>query len=761
LPLAIQTHDPGLLIRAREQGEPDVFSGKRGWVRHELGMVVEVSTDPTRKPASWRATMHNISGGGIGIWSKLDLPVGSLIHVRDCAEGDKPVWLTGRVSHSTLGLRGYLVGIAFQEQTSPDASVIAARAGGAAEPRQRRAAYRSVAGLQSWRVKCAAGGALACGAVIVIGHAVYDPLAALIGPRAAGAAELAAALLFGALCGWFLVRRELGFVGALHTALRELATGKPPSSPPVEPPSTELAALGRALNDLGARWRKREHDEQAQRERFEEITRIKSNILTVVSHDLRTPLTSILLYAQMLQDELESLADEDKRSFIGIICDECTRLSRLVDDLLEVQRLEAERVRFDLKPCDLGPTIHSCVRVHDPLASRKSMTLTVDCPESLPLVAADSDKIAQAVNNLLSNALKYTPSGGRVVVSAETRDQEILICVADNGPGIPREKWDQIFDRFTQLADPNVCEIAGFGLGLNIVRRIVEAHGGKTWVDSEIGKGSAFYVSLPIEGAKVKEEEPEDTPPAACRVVVCDADPELAALIAQTLRAESCDVRIVHTGQQLQQQLEYGGVDVVVTDVMLPDMDASELLDALNSVTNRSFRTIIHSYGGDAQKLKRRGVDIFLKRPVSKADLIRAIRVAMQKRSAAGLSVVLVESGNLDTGRLRSLLVDAGHMTMMAENLKEAATLVRDYGGDVVVVSNRSLTSAWDDLEDLGLEATDQVGVMVLCDSLRRRERQLEAEHGVTAVAYLPGQEEAIVDVMMESESEVSGSPVL
>ncbi|MHC4611350.1 MAG: hypothetical protein ACYS7M_13480, partial [Planctomycetota bacterium] len=98
---------------------------------------------------------------------------------------------------------------------------------------------------------------------------------------------------------------------------------------------------------------------------------------------------------------------------------------------------------------------------------------------------------------------------------------------------------------------------------------------------------------------------------------------------------------------------------------------------------------------------------------------------------------------------------------MMAENLKEAATLVRDYGGDVVVVSNRSLTTAWDDLEDLGLEATDQVGVMVLCDSLRRRERQLEAEHGVTAVAYLPGQEEAIVDVMMESESEVSGSPVL
>ena len=595
MPAVSQTREPGLLTRAREQGEVDVFAGKRRWVRYNLGMIIEVSTDPTVSSASWRVTMHNISGGGVGVWSKRDVPAGSRIHVRDQVEDDKPVWLPGRVTHSTLGLRGHLIGVAFDDPTPPNADTNGKPTGAPEQATEHRAITGALEATQSLRAKCAVGGLIACGAALVVAYGVYDGLAARIGPDKALVTVFVAGSLIGALVGWLIVRRDVWFLGVLPTALRDTVAGKPTSSQLAAAPCTELAALARAFQDLGARWQRREHDERAQREKLEEITRIKTNILSIVSHDLRTPLTSILLYTEMLKEQLDSLAEEDKRDFIRIICDECTRLSRLVDDLLEVQRLESDRVHFDLKPRDLAETVQACVRLFVPLAQNKSVSLTVDCPPRLPPVAADPDKIAQAVNNLISNALKYTPSGGTVNVWAEARDIEVLICVADNGPGIPREKWDFIFDRFSQLADPNVCEIAGFGLGLYIVSRVVEAHGGRVWLDSELGKGAAFYISLPVaEGdTMVRSKQPRAGPTA--RVLVCDSDPELAATIAQTVRTEGFEVRIAHSGRRLLQQLDDGDVDVLVTDVVLPDMDATELLDGLNCLAERSFRTIVHT----------------------------------------------------------------------------------------------------------------------------------------------------------------------
>lgn len=369
------------------------------------------------------------------------------------------------------------------------------------------------------------------------------------------------------------------------------------------------------------------------------------------------------------------------------------------------------------------------------------------------------DKIAQAVNNLISNALKYTPSGGTVNVSAEVGDAEVLICVADNGPGIPRDKWDHIFDRFSQLADPNVCEIAGFGLGLYIVSRVVEAHGGRTWLDSEPGKGAAFFVALPVAGSDSPTVPEQRRAGPTSRVLVCDSDPELAAAIAQTVRAEGFDVRIAHSGHRLLQQLDDGDIDVLVTDIVWPDMDAAELLDALNALADRSFRTIVHTCDGDGQELKRRGVDLVLRRPVSKEELMQAVHVALQKRSAAGLTVVLVEGPHLDTARLSSILLNAGHMTMVADSLKEAATLAREYGGDLVVVSGESLTPRWAELRDLRVATKNRACIVVLCETLRKREKQLESEQDVIAVAYRPGREEEVFDVIMESESEFSRSP--
>ncbi|UCE61541.1 MAG: hybrid sensor histidine kinase/response regulator, partial [Phycisphaerales bacterium] len=606
--------------------------------------------------------------------------------------------------------------------------------------------------IRSLQQKCAGSTALACtliAASAFIASRFNPSLYDLSWPVQLAVVAFCGAL-FGVWWGWLMPRSESRFLAALRTELRKWDLGgESPSNLP-ETRSKELARIRRAILDLRAGWRRREDDDRVQRQRLEELTEVKSNIISIVSHDMRTPLTSILLYAQMLSEEINSLAEEDQKTFLTIISDECNRLSRLVDDLVEVQRLESGRTRWNLEEQDLSAAVRASARVFEAMAISKSIELTVGCPDSLPCAVADVDKISQVLSNLLSNALKYTPSGGHVLLVAETRGSEIVLCVRDDGPGIPREKWDQIFDRFAQLADPNTSESSvGVGLGLYIVKRIIEAHGGAAWLNSEVGHGSEFFVSLPMRGPTVRPADDSHPTRTAGRVVVCDADPELAATMAQTLRGEEYDVRVAHSGGRLLTQLDQGDADVVVTDLCMTDINANQLLQALSGRANRSFRTIIHSYEGDGRELTRRGVDVFLRRPVSRNELIQAVHLAMQKRSAAGLTVLVIENALIDTLRLSQLLSSAGHTSVMAENIKEAVSLVNDCAIDVILVASDSLSSQWSELDGFGIIPEDNTRVMVLGDAIRRNKRLLERLHNATAIPYHAGDEEAVVDAIM------------
>jgi len=538
-----------LVAKAREGGQADVFLGKRRWVRYQLGLRLEVTTGGSASTDTWPAVMHNISGGGFGFWSKRKLEKGDCIFIREWLETKSGEWLPAWVTHCTTGIQGHLVGARFEYACSPDEFPLEDGSMGADSTDAENVAGRKMDRPIRYSIQtrcmiaaivCASAGALA---------AVWTSWMVAV----SGVHPAFFALTFLGLCGlagvigWRLIAPEVHFLRALRSAIRDVARDNADPSLVVEAPSQELDSLRRAVLSLGARWRKREDDERAQRQKLEEVTQIKSNILSIVSHDLRTPLTSILLYTQMLREELGVLSMEDQTKFLGIIADECNRLSRLVDDLLEVQRLESDRVRWDMKPQDLSETIRNCARVFEALAKSKSIELVIDCPDSLPPAEADADKIAQVLSNLMSNAMKYTPHGGKVQLSAEARGGDILLRVADSGPGIPRDKWDQIFDRFSQLADPNVSEIDGFGLGLYIVKRIVERHGGAAWVDSGIGRGSEFWVSLPTQESEIKTEQEAPRAESAGRILVCDPDPALAAMVSQTLRWQGYDVRVCHS----------------------------------------------------------------------------------------------------------------------------------------------------------------------------------------------------------------------
>jgi signal transduction histidine kinase/DNA-binding response OmpR family regulator len=739
-----------LATLARECGTPDPYRGKRRWTRYAVGMTLEAKASSDPSAERWQVVTHNISGGGIGFWSKQKLPPRSKVWLREWTRDNSAPWLPALVMHCIMGIRGYLIGARFDDACSPDETPGKSSHSNPAVINQGGQDDAGTTAARWWHslgAKCA----LASAAAGIVGLLSGILVLTQVQPAAIGVdislASIGIAAALAGLVGWGVIRGDIRFLNKLQLALRRIARGESARTLGIGAPSKELAQLHGAFMQLETQWREREHSGEARRHKLEELNQVKSNILSIVSHDLRTPLTSILLYAKMLNEELESLARDDQRRFLGIISNECNRLARLVDDLLEVQRLESGRVKWDIQKHDLSETIHECAQVFKSMAFSKSIELELDCPDSLPPVEVDSDKISQVLSNLLSNALKYTPGGGCVRLSAKSNANEILICVADTGPGIPRDKWDQIFGRFTQLSNANTREIAGVGLGLHIVREIVEAHGGAVWVDSEIGQGSEFFVSLPVKRTGPKLDAAPQAESCQGRIVVCDADPQLAAMIAQTLRANQFHVSAVHSGCRLLAQLEQTDAQVVVTDLLLPDVNASELLEALNASKPRPYKLIVHSFAGNGPELRRRGVDVVLQRPATRDDLLQAVHLAMRQQRTRGRTVLVVTTDADQRRLINDLLAKHGHLPIAADRMSEATQRCHVYPLDAILIAEEALRDDWSQLEKLRSVDGETGPVAILCNRAGREKQRRAEANGVQLICGQQQLEREILDL--------------
>ena len=231
-------------------------------------------------------------------------------------------------------------------------------------------------------------------------------------------------------------------------------------------------------------------------QKLRELDRLKSQFLSVATHELRTPLSIILGYNSMLADSLaDRLTDEEQANF-GEAIAACKRLIRLVNSMLDITTIEAGRVALHLEPLDVRELVQSVVVFFSPEAKQRSIALKTDLPIRLPKVQGDSERLQQVLINLIGNAMKFTPSKGRITVSVRTLgDEQIAIEVSDTGPGISVEDQSLLFHEFGRVGRRQNGQ--GAGLGLAITRRIVEAHNGTVSVQSQPGKGARFLVALP------------------------------------------------------------------------------------------------------------------------------------------------------------------------------------------------------------------------------------------------------------------------
>src|SRR5688572_570282 len=235
--------------------------------------------------------------------------------------------------------------------------------------------------------------------------------------------------------------------------------------------------------------------ERAARAAAEQALRMRDEVLAVVSHDLRNPLSVIDMCAASLSDKLPS-DDAGARNLVRTIESSTAWMNRLIEDLLDVARMEAGRLALERSPHDLVRVISEATVMLEPLIAEKSLKLREELPDYLPRASVDSRRIVQVLENLVSNAVKHTAAGGEIHVHAEARNGEILVSVRDTGSGIPSENLPHLFDRFWQARG---ARRGGAGLGLAIAKGVVEAHGGRMWVESELGSGSLFGFSIPLD----------------------------------------------------------------------------------------------------------------------------------------------------------------------------------------------------------------------------------------------------------------------
>jgi two-component system, OmpR family, phosphate regulon sensor histidine kinase PhoR len=227
------------------------------------------------------------------------------------------------------------------------------------------------------------------------------------------------------------------------------------------------------------------------------LERVRRDFIANVSHEFKTPLTAIQGFAETL---LAGAVDDplNRGRFLGIILEHARRLARLTDDLLKLSKMDADRLELEIRPLSVSQLVESCLETSQHRAAEKDIRISVNIAENLPEIAGDRRLLAEVLQNLLDNATQYTLPGGQILVSAETDDGEVIFTVSDTGIGIPQADQPRIFERFYRVDAARSREVGGTGLGLAIAKHLVEVHGGRIWVESEVGQGSQFHFSVPL-----------------------------------------------------------------------------------------------------------------------------------------------------------------------------------------------------------------------------------------------------------------------
>ncbi len=383
--------------------------------------------------------------------------------------------------------------------------------------------------------------------------------------------------------------------------------------------------------------------EQDARRAAEAASRAKDEFLAIVSHELRSPLNAIVGWTQVLQQEEP---DPTQRQALDAIARNARHQATLIEDLLDTSRILSGRLKIRYVPTSLASAVRSAVEGIQPRAEAAGVAIEVEDLTQGASVVGDAVRLQQVASNLLSNAVKFSPGGGRVRVRVQTTEASVVLEVADEGEGIDPAFLPRIFHRFEQADASSTRQHGGLGLGLSIVRSLVELHGGRVRAHSDgLGQGARFLVDLPLRSGALPpavepaaEPEPERVSLRGTDVLVVDDDPEAREVLSTLLLSCGASVATAGSVAQALEALRSGLPHVVLSDVAMPGVDGFGLVERVRALAAPGAAslpivalTAFASLANQEEALAG-GFDAYLTKPVDAALLARTI-AAVQRRS--------------------------------------------------------------------------------------------------------------------------------
>ncbi len=416
----------------------------------------------------------------------------------------------------------------------------------------------------------------------------------------------------------------------------------------------EIETLAHTFNQMADDLQTKIEEIETANAELRKLDELKSQFISMASHELRTPLISIQGYIDLLRENQENGFNANEKKMLDTVARNTTRLARIVTELLDISKIEENKLVLRQEFIHLPPIIHDIAEEHKPSLDKRGHTLNLNVQPDMPSISGDQDRIAQVIINLLGNAIKYTPDGGHIQITAQAEANTIHIQVSDNGIGIKQEDIGRLFQRFSTVHDVTKHKTGkdefmagGTGLGLSIVEGIVKAHDGKIWVESIYEKGSTFHVTLPVATAptqKPLQTEPTptlyrathfhteiSTPLSAAeklKVLVIDDEEDVLDITAKVL-GDQYEIITAQTSATGIKQAITDKPNLILLDVWMPGISGYDVCKTLKR-NNKTKETPIIIFTAATEKVnedraREAGADGFVTKPFRREDLVNLI----------------------------------------------------------------------------------------------------------------------------------------
>ena len=411
-----------------------------------------------------------------------------------------------------------------------------------------------------------------------------------------------------------------------------------------------------------------------------EVDRMKTEFVSLVSHELRTPLTSIKGYTEMVLDGDAGEINEEVEEYLGIVDNNAERLVNLVNDLLDISRIESGRVQLKSEVVELDSIVQTVVISMQHKIKEKDQHLRVEIePEAIGVIG-DKDKLIQVLTNYVSNAHKYTQSGGEIRIEVDKQDGYALVAVVDNGYGITQADQERLFTRFYRVDNSMTREIGGTGLGLSIVKQLIELQGGVVGVESTPGQGSTFYFTVPLAGETV-ETAPGTTSTALKKatgetILVVEDDPDIANLIGHHLQKAGYQVNVCHSAEEATKILENELPDLITLDIDLPGEQGDAFARQLQSdPLTQDIPILIISIFVDQKTGVQLG-SFVLPKPIDRDQLVATVSDILEGSHQG--PVVVIDDDPAVRQLMQRALADQGLEVKTADNGEDGLESIKD-----------------------------------------------------------------------------------